>query len=76
MDVFPSGSPWLELWGNGVVQDDNERDLVVIRTSFKWNVVKGEYVLDRRFLKDWEADSSKWEESKSVEKILRYRRSR
>jgi putative ATP-dependent endonuclease of the OLD family len=68
-DVFPSGSPWLELWGNGVVQDDNERDLVVIRTAFKWNVVKGEYVLDRRFLKDWQADSSKWEESKPVEKI-------
>jgi putative ATP-dependent endonuclease of OLD family len=69
MDVFPSGSPWLELWGNGIVQDDNEHDLVAIRTSFKWNTVKGEYVLERKFLKDWQADSSKWEESKPVEKI-------
>jgi len=69
MDVFPSGSPWLELWGNGVVQDDNEHDLVAIRTSFKWNTVKGEYALERRFLKDWHPDGNKWEESKPVEKI-------
>src|SRR5208282_1666426 len=69
IDVFPSGSPWLELWGNGVVQDDNEHDLVAIRTSFKWNTVKGEYALERRFLKDWQPDGNKWEESKPVEKI-------
>lgn len=46
VDVFPQGSPWLELWGLGVVQDDDECDLVAIRTQFKWNTVKGEYVLE------------------------------
>jgi putative ATP-dependent endonuclease of OLD family len=51
-DVFPQGSAWLELWGLGVVQDDNDRDLAAVRTSFKWNAIKGEYVLERRFLKD------------------------
>jgi putative ATP-dependent endonuclease of OLD family len=67
--VFPQGSAWLELWGIGVVQDDDGRDLVAIRTSFKWNAVKGEYVLERRFLKDWQTDSTKWEDSKPVEKV-------
>ena len=67
--VFPQGSPWLELWGSGIVQDDNDNDLAAIRTLFKWNAVKGEYTLERRFLKDWQSDSSKWEDSKPVEKV-------
>lgn len=69
IDSFPEGSAWLELWGLGVVQDEAERDFVGVRTLFKWNAVKGEYVLERRFLKDWQADSSKWEDSKPVEKV-------
>ena len=68
-DFFPQGSAWLELWGNGVVQDDDSCDLVAIRTSLKWKALKGEYVLERRFLKDWQPDSSKWESSKPVERI-------
>ena len=68
-DVFPQGSPWLELWGLGIVQDGDDRDLVAIRTMFKWSAVKGEYVLERRFLKDWQTESSKWEDSKPVEKV-------
>ncbi len=59
-DVFPQGSPWLELWGNGIVQDDADHDLVAIRTSYKWNDIKGEYVLERRFLKDWQTNPQKW----------------
>ena len=69
IDAFPAGSAWLELWGLGVVQDEHDRDLVVIRTLLKWNAVKGEYVLERRFLKDWQLDGSKWEDSKPVEKV-------
>ena len=46
-DVFRQGSPWLELWGLGVVQDEDERDLVAIRTQFKWSTIKGEYILER-----------------------------
>lgn len=68
-DVFPQGSPWLELWGNGVVQDDDDHDLVAIRTSYKWNDVKAEYVLERRFLKDWASDGQKWENSKPIERV-------
>jgi putative ATP-dependent endonuclease of OLD family len=69
VDVFPQGSAWLELWGSGVVQDEDERDLVVIRTQFKWNTIKCEYVLDRKFLKDWQKDPAKWEDSKPVETV-------
>jgi len=69
IDVFPPGSPWLELWGSGVVQDGQSRDLVAIRTQFRWNAVKGEYVFDRKFLKDWQEDGTKWEDSKPVEKV-------
>lgn len=69
VDVFPQGSPWLELWGLGVIQDEDERDLVAIRTQFQWNTIKGEYVLERRFLKDWQKDGAKWEDSKPVEKV-------
>lgn len=69
VDVFPRGSPWLELWGSGIVQDDDDHDLAAIRTEFKWNAVKGEYNLERRFLKDWQKDSTTWEDSKPVEKV-------
>lgn len=69
LENFPLGSPWVELWGNGLVQDEDYRDLVAIRTSFKWNAIKGEYVIERRFLKDWQTDASKWEDSKPLEKV-------
>jgi putative ATP-dependent endonuclease of the OLD family len=69
VEVFPQGSPWLELWGLGVVQDEDERDMVAIRTQFRWNTIKGEYSLERRFLKDWQKDGTKWEESKPVERV-------
>lgn len=69
VDVFPQGSPWLELWGLGVIQDEDERDLVVIRTQFKWNAIRGEYILERRFLKDWQKVSANWQDSKPVEKV-------
>lgn len=59
----------LSYGGLGVVQDDNECDFVAIRTQFKWNAIKGEYVLERRFLKDWQIDSTKWDDSKPVEKV-------
>ena len=69
VSVFPSGSPWLELWGSGIVQDEDDHDLAAIRTLYRWNAVKGEYLLERRFLKDWQRNGAKWEDSKPVEKV-------
>jgi len=55
IDAFPSGSPWLELWGNGVQEDDLERDFVAIRSQYVWSASKGEYVTERKFLREWVA---------------------
>lgn len=50
---FPAGSYWLELWGIGVAQDDEDNDFVGIRTAVKWNPTQGEYLIERRFMKEW-----------------------
>ncbi len=66
---FPEGSPWLELWGNGVSQDDDGNDFVAIRTQMKWSAVKAEYVTERRFLKDWQDSVEDMQLSKQIEKV-------
>ncbi len=53
IDTFPTGSPWLELWGFGIQQDDNDQDFAAIRTQFVWSVSKGEYLTERKFLREW-----------------------
>jgi putative ATP-dependent endonuclease of the OLD family len=63
IDAFPADSFWLGLWGNGISQDDQDNDFVAIRTQTKWDEVRREYVTERKFLKDWQLEPSKWEES-------------
>lgn len=53
IDVFPDGSPWTELWGNGISQDDRGHDHVLLRAKLSWSPTKGEYVAERQFLKEW-----------------------
>ena len=53
---FPEGSPWLELWGNGIVQDDDDNDMVAIRMIMSWDRIKGDYFVQRRFLREWKPD--------------------
>lgn len=50
--AFSEGSFWLELWGEGISQDDFENDFVGIRTQMKWDSTKGEYTTTRNFLRD------------------------
>lgn len=52
---------WVELWGNGVSQDNNDDDYVGIRTQMKWDSTRGEYITERNFLVDWQEDSKKWD---------------
>lgn len=54
--TFPSSSPWLSLWGEGVTQNDADQDIVVLRTQVKWDPIKGEYDTTRSFLRDWPAN--------------------
>ena len=51
--TFEGGSPWLELWGSGVVQDDEDNDFVGVRMSMSWDRIKGEYIVERKFLREW-----------------------
>jgi putative ATP-dependent endonuclease of OLD family len=61
-DNFPEGSYWLNLWRNGIAQDDDDNDFMAFRTRLKWKHESGEYSVERQFLKDWVSDSSKIED--------------
>jgi len=69
VEAFPAGSPWLELWGSGIGQDDQEDDFVGIRTQVRWNAARGEYITERRFLGQWMEDPTRWEDAKPMEKL-------
>lgn len=69
LDVFPSGSPWLELWGSGIVQDDDEKDFAAVRAIHAWSPIKGEYTTERRFLREWMANIDDAAKARFVEKV-------
>ncbi len=69
VDAFPQGSYWVELFGEGISQDDDEREFAAIRTQIKWNGVKGEYEKDRKFLIDWSDDPKDWDKLKTKSQI-------
>jgi putative ATP-dependent endonuclease of OLD family len=54
VDKFPEGSFWTALWGTGIVIDDQEFDeFMAFRTTLGWRVEKADYVVERRFLREW-----------------------
>ena len=61
--TFQEGSFWIELWGEGVSQDDNENEFVAIRTQAKWDSARGEYITRRHFI-DWQEDPNKWTQTR------------
>ncbi|TAE56376.1 MAG: DUF2813 domain-containing protein [Nostocales cyanobacterium] len=62
-ESFPEGSFWVERWGYGVSQDDQDNDFVAIRTQMKWDTTRGEYITERKFLQDWQTDPNNWNQS-------------
>ncbi|MBU2860053.1 AAA family ATPase [Acidithiobacillus ferrooxidans] len=52
---YPAGSFWTDLWGTGIKQDmeGDFDEFVGIRTTLAWSLSKGDYVVERRFLKEW-----------------------
>lgn len=68
-DIFPEGSAWLELFGNGIILNDNEQDIVAIRAKYAWSKAKGEYVAERRFLKLWSENLADTEKAPYLEKV-------
>lgn len=55
IDVFPAGSFWTNTWGTGINQDVEFHDFMAFRTTLSWNPIKGDYSLERRFLKEWKS---------------------
>jgi len=54
LPAYPAGSFWTNLWGTpGIATDDELNEFTGLRTILKWSDVRGEYVLERRFLKEW-----------------------
>ncbi len=54
---FPQGSFWTSMWGTGIQQemDGDFDEFVGIRTTLAWNHSKGDYLIERRFLREWRA---------------------
>lgn len=63
VNTFCEGSFWIELWGEGILQDDRENEFVAIRTSAKWDSARGDYIIKRNFI-DWQEDPSKLDKTK------------
>lgn len=53
--AYPAGSFWTNLWGTvGIATDDSDfHEFTPIRTALVWSPTRGEYVLERHFLKEW-----------------------
>ncbi len=55
-DTYPEGSFWTSLWGTpGIANDGDFKEFTPIRTTLKWSDMKGEYVVERKFLKEWKS---------------------
>lgn len=54
---FPAGSFWTNLWGTGIKQkmDGDFDEFVGIRTTLAWSHSRGDYFIERKFLKEWSA---------------------
>lgn len=64
---FDEGSYWLNLWRNGIAQDQDDNDFMAFRTRLTWKPESGDYSVERQFLREWVLDSTNIEniESKS-----------
>jgi putative ATP-dependent endonuclease of OLD family len=56
-DKFPAGGYWINLWGSsGIAIDETDFvEFMSFRTTLVWSVSKSDYLVERRFLKEWRA---------------------
>jgi putative ATP-dependent endonuclease of OLD family len=67
---FPEGSFWTSLWGNGIAIDETDSsEFMAFRTMLAWNVAKGDYVAERKFLREWHTFSD-WLATPTQERLL------
>ena len=68
--AYPQGSFWTALWGTAAqAVDDDQNEFTGIRTSLKWDQIRGEHVLKRRFLKEWKPFAD-WETAAVHDRLL------
>ncbi|NCC04620.1 MAG: DUF2813 domain-containing protein [Proteobacteria bacterium] len=70
-EAFPEGSFWTSLWGSGITpaETDDSYEFMAFRTILSWSIAKGDYVLERKFLKEWRP-SAAWLTTPMQEKRL------
>lgn len=68
IESFPSGSYWTNLWGTGIAQDDNQDDMVGMRSVLEWSDVHGNYRTTRKFLKEWRAFAD-WQDAEDGDAV-------
>lgn len=70
IDSYPAGSYWTSLWGTtGIASDDALNDFTGIRTTLKWSDIRGEHVVERRFLKEWKAFAD-WTTAATQDRVI------
>lgn len=70
IDKYPEGSFWTNLWGTqGIANDADFNEFSLIRTVLKWSEFKGEYIIERRFLKDWKSFDD-WKSAETHERLI------
>ncbi|WP_459047607.1 ATP-dependent nuclease [Stenotrophomonas sp. PSU_St99] len=53
-EAYPPGSYWTSLWGTqGIATDEHGSEITALRTQLVWSNVRGEYIVERRFLREW-----------------------
>lgn len=53
-EKFQEGSFWTALWGTGIALDTNDfTEYMAFRTTLLWSAAKGDYSVERKFLKEW-----------------------
>ncbi|NOT14255.1 MAG: AAA family ATPase [Methylotenera sp.] len=68
--TFPAGSYWTALWGTGISPDNiTFIESMGFRTTLSWSVVKADYVIERKFLTEWNS-FNEWLTTTTQEKTL------
>src|SRR5579871_3406310 len=68
IETFPEGSFWTGLWGTGIAQDEQQDDMVGMRSVLEWSDSHGDYRTTRRFLKAWKP-FAEWQESEDGDAV-------
>ena len=68
VETFPEGSFWTGLWGTGIAQDEQQNDMVGMRSVLEWSDVHGDYRTTRKFLKEWKSFGD-WQSAEDGETV-------